>query len=302
MQLRSLGGTDLAVSIVGLGTAGFGRQVDARGAGGIVSAALDAGINLIDTAEAYPGSEGIVGEALRGRRDRFVLATKFGHPTQATADFPAGSRRGMRRAIEGSLRRLQTDYIDLYYLHWPDPATPLAETLAGLSELIAEGKVRHAGASNFSAEQIAEADGLARGLDAARFVAHQNIYSLLNRGAEADILPAVSARNLGFVAYAPLARGALTGRYRKGGLLPEGARLDALPSDETFARIDALESIAESRSVSLLQFSIGCLLARPGVSSVVIGASRAEQVVANAAALRWTASAEDLAAIDAIAP
>jgi aryl-alcohol dehydrogenase-like predicted oxidoreductase len=236
------------------------------------------------------------------RRDRVVLATKFGH-VQRAADNAPGSRRNMRRAIEESLRRLQTDYVDLYYLHSPDPATPISETLAGMTELIAEGKVRYIAACNLAAWQVVEAEWAARTAHTARFIACQHRYSLIDREAERELLPACLKYGVGFVPYFPLAQGLLTGKFRRGQAAPEGTRLAGRAGaldDAAFDKVEALEAYAGERGLSLLQVAIGGLAAQPGVSSVIAGATKPEQILANVAAADWVPSSDDLAALHAL--
>jgi aryl-alcohol dehydrogenase-like predicted oxidoreductase len=292
--------------VVGLGANNFGGRLDQQQTTAVISAAIEAGITHIDTAEIYGGvgaSERMIGEALKGQqRDKIVLATKFGHTSTPPGSAP-GSRRNVRRAVEGSLQRLQTDYIDLYYLHSPDPVTPIAETLAALTELIAEGKVRYVATCNLAAWQVVEAEWTARTKNTARFVASQNKYSLIEREAEDELLPACRKYGVGLVPFFPLAQGLLTGKFRRGEAGPSGTRLsgriESIPSS-TFDKVEALEAYAHERGISLLQVAIGGLAAQPGVSSVIAGATRPEQVHANAAAGAWVPSAEDLAALNAL--
>jgi aryl-alcohol dehydrogenase-like predicted oxidoreductase len=303
MQYRALGGSGPEVSRIALGGADFGRRVDQRTATAVVSAALDAGVNFLDTAEAYPGSEAVVAKALRGRRHKVVVATKFGHPDYP--DYPsnvaAGSGSNVRRAIEGSLRRLQTDHIDLYYIHYPDPVTPIAETLEAMNDLVTEGKVRFVGGCNFDGKQIAEAAAAARDSNTASFVAHQNSYSLVDRGVEKDVVAACQACGAGLVAFSPLARGLLSGRYRRDRPVAAGSRLSGSPTapdDAAFDRVEALSAFASDRGISLVEVAIGGLLARDGVASIIVGASSPEQLLANVRAAAWVPTAEDTAAID----
>ncbi len=311
MRYRPLGASGLVVSVVGLGANNFGRRIDVDGTRAVVDAALDAGINLVDTADIYGnqgGSEALLGEVLSGRREHVVLATKFGMD-MAGANGPdwgaRGSRRYVRLAVEASLRRLRTDWIDLYQYHQPDGITPLEETVAALDELVREGKVRYIGSSNFAAWQVADADSFARNAGTSRYISAQNNYSLLDRAAERDLMPACVRHGVGILPYFPLANGMLTGKYRRGEPAPAGtrmeSRLDAI-RDRTFDRIEALETFARDRGVSLLDVAIGALAAQPAVGSVIAGATRPEQVTANAAAGAWEPTTEDLAAIDAIAP
>lgn len=298
-----LGPSGLKVSVVALGAAGFGRQLDAKGAGPVVSAALDAGINFIDTAEAYPSSEIVVGEALRGRRDRFVLATKYNAHVGENLT-RSKSVRDIRQSIEGSLRRLRTEFIDLYYLHAPVPDQPIAETLQLMGRLVAEGKVRCIAASNFTGQQVREADRLAEEMGSPAFVAHQNHYSLVDRTAEQESLLACRELGLGFVSFAPLVRGLLLGRYQRGVPPAKGSRMESFPGkrpdDAAYDKAEAVAAFASERGLSLLQVSLGTLLAQPGVTSLLVGASSPEQIKSNAAAAQWAPSHSDLAVLNAL--
>jgi aryl-alcohol dehydrogenase-like predicted oxidoreductase len=306
LPTRPLGTSGIQVSVVGLGCNNFGRRVDLARARAVVDAALDEGVTFFDTADIYGGggrSEELLGVLLEGRRDQVVLATKFGMD-MGDGRGPRGSHDYIRRAVEASLRRLRTDVIDVYWYHQPDGVTPIADTLETLDGLVQAGTVRAIGASNFSAEQIEEADAVAREHSFARFVAIQNEYSLLVRDAERDVLPACERLGLGFVPYFPLASGLLTGKYRRGEPAPEGTRLagrDRLASDQQFDLIEALEQFARERGIALLDVAIGALLARPVVCSVIAGATRPAQVQANAHAARWTPSAHDLAQLSELA-
>lgn len=305
MRMRQLGNAGPTVSVVGLGCNNFGGRVDLDGTRAVVDAALDAGITLFDTADIYGdkgGSESFLGELLEGRRDRVVLATKFGGDMGDGTE-ARGSRDYIRKAVEASLQRLRTDYIDLYQYHTPDKVTPLAETFGALDELVREGKVRYAGHSNLSAEQVEEVDGLAREHGWARPVSAQNRYSLLHRDPEADLLPVCERLGLGVLPYFPLASGLLTGKYRRGEARPRGTRLesrDEVFTDEAFARVEALESFARERNVTLLDVAIGGLAAQPAVASVISGATKPEQVRANVEAGTWEPSADDVAALRAL--
>ncbi len=312
MRYRSLGSSGLLVSVVGLGCNNFGRRVDADAARGVIDAAIDSGITFFDTAETYGGpgrSEEILGAALEGRRDRVVLATKFGHQGADMGYGPAAGARGgrsyIRRAVEQSLRRLRTDYIDLYQLHTPDPVTPVEETLGALSELVAEGKVRYLGHSNFAAWQLADAAWTASEHRLVPFISAQNEWSLLQRAAEAELVPAARRFGLGVLPYYPLANGLLTGKFRQGQPPPPGSRLAGRPeylTEDRMTRVERLIGWAEGRGVQVLEVAIGWLAAQPGCASVIAGATTPEQVKANAAAGEWVPSPDDLAEIDAIAP
>jgi aryl-alcohol dehydrogenase-like predicted oxidoreductase len=288
---------------VGLGSNNFGMRVDLEGTRAVVDAALDAGVTLIDTADIYGnkgGSESFLGDALEGRRDRVVLATKFGGD-MGDGTKARGSREYIRKAVDGSLQRLRTDVIDLYQYHTPDHITPFEETFGALDELVREGKVRHVGHSNLTPAQVEEVDDLCRAHGYTRPVSAQNQYSLLRREAEAELLPVCERLGLGVLPYFPLASGLLTGKYRRGVERPEGARLssrDDVFTDETFNRLEALEAFAEERKVTLLHLAVGGLLARPVISSVIAGATKPEQVRANAAAAEWEPPADVAAALD----
>jgi aryl-alcohol dehydrogenase-like predicted oxidoreductase len=308
MRYRRLGDSGLAVSVVGLGCNNFGRRLDVDATRAVVAAALDAGITLLDTADVYGESEAFLGEVLAGRRDEVVLATKFGLPLHGALghDHDArGSRRYVRRAVERSLRRLRTDHIDLYQLHRPDALTPLEETLGALTELVREGKVRYLGSSNFTGWQVADADWTARTRGLERFVSAQNEYSLLDTSAEAELVPALQRFGVGLLPYYPLANGLLTGKYRRDGARPQGTRLgearyEGYATPERLARVEDLQRYADERGTGLLQVAVGGLAARPGVASVIAGATTAEQVRTNAAAGSWTPTADDMAALDAV--
>jgi len=293
MRTRTLG--PLEVSVVGLGCNNFGRRVDQEGTRAVVDAALEVGVTFFDTAESYGDgqSESFLGQALRGRRDQVVLATKFGgYPAEGR-----GSREEIRRALEGSLERLQTDYVDLYQHHREDHATPLFETIDALDELVREGKIRAYGTSNYSPAKLEEADGLAR----ETYVSEQSEYSWLVREAEDELLPACCRLNLEFIPYFPLASGLLTGKYRRGEPAPEGTRLHGRDiSDEEHDRIEALTSFAEERGATLLEVAIGGLAAQEPVASVIAGATKPEQVRANAAAGDWQPSRDELEALLAL--
>jgi aryl-alcohol dehydrogenase-like predicted oxidoreductase len=308
MRYRTLGHSGLQVSAVGLGGNNFGGRLDADGTRSVVHAALDAGITLIDTADVYSRgrSEELLGEVLAGRRSDVVIATKFaGDMGYGPAAGARGGRAYIRRAVEASLRRLRTDYIDLYQIHVPDPATPVAETLSALDELVREGKIRYAGHSNYAGWQIAEAAHVARELGAAPFVSAQNHWSLPERGADAEVVPAARHYGVGILPYFPLANGLLTGKVRRGQAVPEGSRLasrEGYVTGDKLARVEALIAWGQTRGVSLLEIAIGGLAAQPGCSSVIAGAMSPEQVKANAEAGAWEPTAEDLAEIDTLVP
>lgn len=312
MTYRRLGDSGLTVSTAGLGCNTFGATLDPDGVRGVVDAAVDAGVTLFDTADVYGGtpgqSEELLGAALRGRRDDVVVATKFGMDVRGLngTDWGArGSRRYVRRAIEGSLRRLGTDHVDLYQLHAPDPATPVEETLAALHELVVEGKVRYLGSSNFAAWQVVDADWAARTAGSTPFVSAQNRYNLLDRDAEADLVPACEHVGVGILPYVPLASGLLTGKYRRGQGAPEGSRLARMPhrlAAADFDRIDSLAALAADWGVDLPTVALGGLAAQPAIASVIAGARTPDQVRANVRAALWEPTLEQLAAIDEAAP
>jgi aryl-alcohol dehydrogenase-like predicted oxidoreductase len=301
MDFRRLGNSGLAVSVVGLGTNNLGMKLDLAGSRVVVHAALDQGITLFDTSDSYGASEERLGELLAGARDDVVIATKFGSDVRRRGndngvDWDArGSRRYILRAVESSLRRLRTDWIDLYQMHRPDPATPIDETLAALDDLVRAGKVRYLGSSNFSGWQVADAEWTARSRGRHRFVSAQNEYSWLERGIEADLVPALETYRIGLLPYFPLANGLLSGKYRRGEGAPQGSRLqDSTFTDDTFDLLEALESFAASRDIGLLDIAIGGLAAKPSVASVIAGATSADQVAANVAAGNWHPDEQDL--------
>jgi len=312
MRYRPLGESGLMVSVTGLGCNNFGRRLDLDATRAVVDAALDAGITLLDTADIYGGggaSEELLGQVLAGRRDQVVLATKFGFQGADMGYGPAAGAKGgrgyIRRAAEASLRRLRTDYLDLYQIHTPDPVTPVAETLAALTELVAEGKVRYLGNSNFAGWQIADAAHVAREAGTAAFVSAQNHWSLLERGAEAEVLPAARHFGLGVLPFYPLANGLLTGKVRRGRPPAAGTRLasrEGYVTDEKLDRVEGLISWAGQRGHTVLEVAVGALAAQPGCASVIAGATSPEQVKANAAASDWVPSAGDLAELDQLVP
>jgi len=313
---RSVGRSGLRVSAAGLGCNNFGRAgavtQDLEGTRAVLDAAIDVGMTFLDTADIYGAefglSETLMGEALHGRRDRVVLATKFGHSSFAPGSLGGGkaSRTAIRRAVEGSLRRLQTDWIDLYQLHTPDPLTPIEETLDALGDLVREGLVRYVGHSNFAGWQVAEAHFVAAEAHGVPFVSAQNQYSLLRRAAEREVLPAVERFGLGFLPYFPLHNGLLTGKFTREGGPADTRIMRSRPhvwSEAPWDALDAYRAFCDERGITMLEATYGWLLARPALSSVIAGATTPEQVRANAAAVgAWTPTAEDLAAIDAILP
>ncbi len=310
MNYRRLGNSGLHVSVVGIGCNNFGGRLDQQGTKAVVDAALECGINLFDTADIYGNgkSEEFLGAALRGRREQAVIATKFFNQMGEGPNNSGGGRLHVRRAVDASLQRLGTDYIDLYQMHNPDPGTPLEETLSTLDDLIREGKVRYIGSSNYAGWQIADADWTARVNHWTPFISAQNHYSLIHRGAERDVMPACVRFGVGQLPYFPLANGLLTGKYRKGQPLPEGTRLSSSPrkdswvNDKNLDIVEGLVQFAEQRGISLLQVAFGGLAAQPAVSSVIAGAMSPEQVRSNAEAGVWEPTPEDVEEINRIAP
>jgi aryl-alcohol dehydrogenase-like predicted oxidoreductase len=317
VPLRRVGASGLLVSAVGLGCNNFGREgtrtETLEGTRAVLDAAIDAGVTFLDTADMYGGepgqSETLMGEALRGRRDQVTLATKFGHPGRDMGYPPSGakgSRSYVRRAVEASLTRLQTDWIDLYQLHVPDDDTPLEETLDALGDLVREGMVRYIGHSNFAGWQIAEGHFAALMRHGVPFVSAQNQYSLLSRGAERDVLRAVERYRLGFFPYFPLHNGLLTGKFTRD-VAPADTRIIRqrrhLYDDAPWDALEAFQAFCDGRGITMLEATFGWLLSHPALSSVIAGATTPEQVRANAAAASaWTPSQADLDAIDALFP
>ena len=298
MRTRRLGSSDLEVTVVGLGCNNFGGRIDEPAAHAVIDAALDAGVTFFDTADVYGnrgGSEEIIGRALAGRRDQVVLATKFGQDL-GDGETARATRTYVRKAVENSLRRLQTDRIDLYQYHRPDGVTPLAETLQALHELVQEGMVRAIGSSNFTPAMVEEAAAITAERGLTPFVSEQSEYSWLRRSAEQELLPTSRRLGIGFIPYFPLASGLLTGKYAKGQPAPEGTRLAGRELAEAdLDTVDRLREFAERHGVSLLDVAIGGLAAVDGVASVIAGATKPEQVRANAAAGAWEPTAEQLA-------
>src|SRR5215471_2576483 len=312
MRYRPLGQSGLVVSVVGLGCNNFGSRLDTDATRAVVDAAIDAGITLFDTSDTYGGgggSERALGEILGSRRDQVVLATKFGHQNADMGYGPAAGAKGgrayIRRAVTESLRRLRTDHIDLYQLHTPDPVTPIGETIAVLHELVTEGKVRYIGHSNLSGWQLADAAHLAARNGHTPFISAQNHWSLLERGAEVEVVPAARHFGLGVLPYFPLANGLLTGKVRRGQAPPAGSRLAGrlgYVTDDKLDRVEALIAWAAERGRTVLEVAIGALAAQDGCACVIAGATKPEQVKANAAASEWVPSAEDLADLDRVVP
>jgi aryl-alcohol dehydrogenase-like predicted oxidoreductase len=296
---RRLGRSGLEVSAIGLGCNNFGMKLDVEGARSVIDAAIDAGVTLFDTADIYGGgqSETFMGEVLGARRKDIVLATKFGFGVGGAP--PRGDRRHIFNAVESSLRKLKTDWIDLYQVHAFDPATPIDETLRALDDLVRQGKVRYIGCSNFKAWQVVEADWIATTEGLHRFISCQDEYSLVHRGIELDLLPAMQAKGLGLLPYFPLAGGLLTGKYRGGDTPADGRlnnpRFSKLLNDENTALVEALNAFAEQRGHTLLELAFSWLLAQPGLGSVIAGATSPAQVCANVAAAAWRLTPQELA-------
>ncbi len=307
MKLRRLGASGLKVSEVGLGCNNFGMRIDEKATDTVVGAAIDAGITLFDTADIYGGtkSEEFLGKALGKRRGDIVLATKFGMRIGDDERRKGGSRRWIMRAVEDSLTRLKTDWIDLYQMHSPDPDTPIDETLRALDDLVTQGKVRYLGNSNFSGWQIADADWTAAG--SSRFVSAQNQYSLLERRAEHEVLPACENFGLGFLPFFPLGSGLLSGKYKRGEKPPEGTRLAAWGSrgaaalsDKNFDKVEKLTDWAGERGHTILELAFAWLLGHEVVSSVIAGATSVEQINANAATTAWELTADEVDEVAAL--
>ncbi len=308
MKVRRLGNSGLKVSVVGLGCNNFGMKLDADETARVVGAALDAGVTLFDTADIYGGtkSEEFLGRALGARRHEVVLATKFGMQVGGDPKKRGGSRKWIMTAVEDSLRRLGTDYVDLYQHHQPDPDTPVDETLRALDDLVTQGKVRYIGCSNYTGWQIADADWTAAGQS--RFVSAQNLYSLLERDVEREVLPACGHFGLGFLPFFPLASGLLSGKYRRGAPPPEGTRLalwgergKTAMSDANFDKVEALAKWAEDRGHTILELAFAWLLGHEVVSSVIAGATSPEQIKANAATAEWRLTPEEVEEVGKLA-
>jgi aryl-alcohol dehydrogenase-like predicted oxidoreductase len=307
MEYRKIGRSSLLVSAVGLGCNNFVHRCDLEQTRALVHKALDLGITFLDTADVYGnrgGSEEFLGHVLGARRKDVVLATKFGQQMDADGKLKGASRAYIMTAVEASLRRLRTEWIDLYQLHWPNADTPIEETLRALDELVRQGKVRHVGASNFNAAQIAEARQVSAAHGLASFIAFQSEYSLLARGVEDEVVPAIEASGAGLIPYYPLASGLLTGKYRRDAI-PQDSRLAAprAPEKRFLAQadwdaIEGLGAFSRSRGRTLLDLAFGWLLLRPVVASVIAGATRPDQLEQNVAAAAWRLSEDELAAVD----
>jgi len=303
MRFKTLGNSGLKVSVVGLGCNNFGMKIEQAAADAVVHKALDLGITLFDTADIYGnkgGSERMLGHALGGRRKEIVLATKFGLAMEDGEYMKGGSRRYIMQAVEASLKRLNTDYIDLYQMHFPDPATPIEETISALDDLVRSGKVRYVGCSNFAGWQLVEAHYIAREHGLAPFVSAQNHYNLLDRKIEFELVPAANKYGASILPYFPLASGMLTGKYRRGGNGPEDGRLTVaaamgknLLTDANFDIVDKVTAFAEAKGKTMLDAAIGWLASQDHVASVIAGATKPEQVEQNVKAGTWEMTAEE---------
>lgn len=309
MKHKNLGNSGLIVSVVGLGCNNFGARIDQDASRLVIDKAIDLGITLFDTADIYGnrgGSETIMGEILGSRRNDIVLATKFGGVMDDEEKLQGGSRKYILSAVEASLRRLKTDWIDLYQLHLPDPKTPMEETVRALDDLIRQGKVRYVGCSNVPAWGVADAHWIAKSLEINAFVSCQDEYSLLVRDVEKELIPATKQYGMGVLPYFPLACGLLTGKYKRE-VMPEGARISNTPrlatkylNDKNWALVEGLETFAKERDHSLLELAFSWLASQPTVSSVIAGATKPEQVEQNVVAADWELTAEDLSQIGSI--
>ncbi len=305
MKYRRLGRSGLEVSLLGLGTNNFGRRCDAAQSARVLDEAMAVGVNFIDTANIYSAgeSETHIGQALKGRRHSVLIATKFGMKMHEGPMGMGGSRQHIMTCVEESLRRLQTDYIDLYQIHRVDRSVPIEETLRALDDLVRQGKVRYLGCSNFAAWHLCEAEWTARRDGLEPFVSVQNYYNLLKRDIEGEVLPYCEEYGVGVIPFFPLESGLLTGKYRRDQPAPEGARLtgsergEQLLTDANFTILEALTSFAQERGHTLLELAIAALCAQSAVSSVIAGATQPEQVAANAAGVEWELSAEDRQAL-----
>ena len=307
MKYRRLGNSGLKVSEIGLGANNFGRRVDVEGTAAVVDRALDVGINLIDTANTYGGgrrSEEYIGLALKGKREEALIATKAAMSMGDGPNDKGASRHHLTSELEISLRTLGTDYVDLYQVHFPDDDTPIDETLRALNDMVAQGKVRYIGCSNFAAWQVCEAIWTSRANGLAPFVSVQPHYSMMERTVEAELVPFCREYDVGILPYFPLASGFLTGKYRRGHAAPEGTRLAegdrGMFTDRNFDLLDSLAAFASNRGRTVLELAFAWLLANPNVSSVIAGATRTEQVDSNANAANWKLTAEEKSEVDAL--
>ena len=306
MEYRYLGRSGLQVSAIGLGTNNFGGRLDAAASAVVINHALDMGVNMIDTSNSYGGtySEEYIGRALKGKRHQAVIATKVSSRMADGPNNAGNSRKHIMTEVENSLRRLNTDYIDLYQIHWQDANVPIEETLRALDDLVRQGKARYIGCSNFMAWQVCEAVWTSRSLGITPFASVQPKYSLMDRAIEAELTPFCREYRMGILPYFPLENGFLTGKYKRGQVAPQGTRLAegdrGMFTDANFDLLEALEAFCAERGRSVLELAFAWLLANPDVSSVIAGATRAEQVVANAKAAAWTLTAQELAEVNAI--
>ena len=311
MEFRPLGKSGLQVSVVGLGCNNFGMRTDAEGTRAVVAKALDEGVNLFDTADVYGGrgkSEELLAKALGNRRKDIIVATKFGSPMGDAPHMRGGSRRHIMDAVDDSLKRLGTDYIDLYQIHFPDPSTPEEETLETLDSLVRSGKVRYLGNSNYAGWQVAEASWISKSHGWAAYISAQNQYNLLDRRVERELVPACEHYGLGILPYFPLASGFLTGKYKRGADPAKDTRLgmmrqmaDRVLNDENFDKLEKLDSFAKSHGHSMVELATSWLACQPQVSSVISGATRPEQVTENVKAAGWKMTRDELGEIDKIA-
>jgi len=309
MEYRNLGKSGLKVSEIGLGTNTFGGKADEATSINIINQALELGINFIDTADMYTRgrSEEIIGKAVKGKRSQAIIATKFGHPASVGPEERGASRHHMMKAVEASLKRLQTDYIDLYYIHYPDSKTLIEETLRALDDLVRTGKVRYIGCSNYVAWQLCEALWSSRVQNLEPFIAVQSKYNMLDRSIEQELAPCCQAYGTGVIPWGPLASGFLTGKYRRGKEIPSGARLGSsssiyqdVLSDTNFDKLDSIETFASEHDHSVGNLAIAWLLSHPWLGSVIAGATTAEQLSLNAAAVDWKLTSEDISELDKI--
>jgi len=310
MQIRNLGGSGLRVSAVGLGCNNFGQRTDLETSRKVIHRAIDLGVTLFDTADIYAGmggSETVLGTVLGERRKDIVLATKYSKPMAKDGTKQGASRRYIMEAVEASLRRLKTDYIDLYQQHDYDPLTPIEESLRALDDLVRQGKVRYIGNSNFPAWRIAEAEHVARAMNVNRFISCQDEYSLVVRDIEKDLLPAAAEYKLGLLPFFPLASGLLTGKYKRGAPPPDDTRFGKAPAlkdryvtPHNEEIVEKLQAFAQARGHTMLELAFSWLAARPQVSSVIAGATRVEQIEQNVKAIEWQLGTEDVAEIDRI--
>jgi len=312
MQIRNLGRSGLRVSVVGLGCNNFGGRIDLEASRKVVHKALDLGITLFDTADTYGnfgGSETCLGEILGARRQEIVLASKFGMAMNAEGTIKGASRRYILSEVEASLKRLKTDWLDLYQLHAPDPLTPIEETLRALDDLVRQGKVRYIGCSNLAAWQVVEAQWTSRHLGLESFVSAQDEYSLVVRHIDRELVPALEAYNMGLLPFFPLASGLLTGKYKRNAPMPAGTRLtntqrlaDRFLTETNWQIAEQLADFAATRGKSLLELAFSWLACRPQVASVIAGATKPEQIGANVKAADWVLTPAEMAEIDRIAP